>query len=50
VEHELKTWPKYFDLLWTGRKTFEIRRDERGRGKIVGLLVDDLGEVSREQP
>jgi uncharacterized protein YqfB (UPF0267 family) len=28
MPHELKTWPKYFDLLWTGRKTFEIRRDD----------------------
>ena len=29
MEHDLKVWPKYFDLLRMGRKTFEIRRDDR---------------------
>jgi hypothetical protein len=30
VTHDLKTWPNYFQDLWTGRKTFELRRDDRG--------------------
>lgn len=29
MEHELKTWPFYFDLMWRGAKTFELRRDDR---------------------
>ena len=28
--HELKTWPPHFAAIWSGVKTFEIRRDDRG--------------------
>lgn len=27
--HELKTWPIYFEAIWDGRKTFELRRNDR---------------------
>jgi hypothetical protein len=27
--HELKTWPIYFAALASGRKTFELRRNDR---------------------
>lgn len=26
--HELKSWPGYFEPVWKGEKTFEIRRGE----------------------
>lgn len=29
-QHELKTWPEYFDAIKRGDKTFEVRRDDRG--------------------
>jgi hypothetical protein len=29
VQHELKTWPAYFGAVASGRKSFEIRRDDR---------------------
>jgi ASC-1-like (ASCH) protein len=28
--HELKTLPKYFKAVREGRKTFEVRKDDRG--------------------
>lgn len=28
--HNLKTWPPFFEAVLEGRKTFELRRDDRG--------------------
>jgi hypothetical protein len=28
--HELKTWEKYFSLIETGNKPFELRKNDRG--------------------
>lgn len=30
VIHELKCWPEYFDDIYDGRKTFEVRKNDRG--------------------
>lgn len=27
--HELKSWPAQFQMMWTGRKRAEFRRDDR---------------------
>ena len=27
--HKLKTWPEYFELMTTGKKTFELRENDR---------------------
>jgi hypothetical protein len=29
-QHELKTWPEYFEAIVNGDKTFELRKDDRG--------------------
>jgi hypothetical protein len=29
IEHALKTWPPYFQEIYIGRKTFEVRRNDR---------------------
>ena len=28
--HELKTWPEYYEPVAAGRKTAELRKDDRG--------------------
>lgn len=42
--HNLKTSPGYFEQVWQGLKTFEIRRDDRGfqRGDVVVLEEFDF--------
>ena len=30
MEHKLKVWPECFKPLWSGEKTFELRKDDRG--------------------
>jgi hypothetical protein len=35
--HELKSWPEYFDPLFTGVKTFELRFNDR-RFKVGDVL------------
>lgn len=30
MEHDLKTWPQFFAAVLEGRKTFELRQDDRG--------------------
>ncbi len=29
MRHELKVYPEFFQALWCGDKTFEIRKDDR---------------------
>lgn len=38
-EHVVKCWPQYFDVIASGEKTFDVRRDDRGyqRGDILVL-------------
>lgn len=30
MEHDLKIWPQYFEAVRDGRKTFEVRNNDRG--------------------
>jgi ParB family transcriptional regulator, chromosome partitioning protein len=50
MEHELKTKKPYFDDVWEGRKTFEIRNNDRDF-KIGDTLklweTDDVGYTGR---
>ena len=43
MHHELKILPEYFDAVMDGRKTFEIRLDDRGykEGDTVTLSEHD---------
>jgi Domain of unknown function (DUF3850) len=29
-QHDLKTWPVYFNAILSGEKTFEVRKNDRG--------------------
>lgn len=50
--HALKTWPEFFDAVCEGRKTFEVRRDDRGfrEGDILGLQrwEPERGDYTRD--
>lgn len=29
MQHTLKCWPEHFQAVWDGRKTFEVRKNDR---------------------
>jgi hypothetical protein len=37
--HELKTWPEYFKTVVDGRKTFELRKNDRGFRTMDRLIL-----------
>lgn len=39
TEHELKTWPEYFEPTWNGLKRFEFRKNDRDfkQGDVLRL-------------
>lgn len=47
VEHVLKTLPRYFDAIWRGERTFDIRRNDRAYqvGDVL-ILVQHTGSYS----
>jgi hypothetical protein len=49
AEHELKTWPDFFQPIVDGSKTFEVRFDDRGfqRGDFAYLREYDPSSGGR---
>jgi hypothetical protein len=53
--HEVKSWPEFFNALKEGRKTFDIRRDDRRPAYAAGhhLMLrewdPDKGQYTGEQ-
>ena len=52
MEHDLKTWPEYFEAVFTGKKNFEIRKGGAmsDRNFLTGdtLLLREWNPKSRE--
>lgn len=45
IEHELKTWPDFFQQVWEGAKRFEIRKDDRGYQANDTLLLREWSKA-----
>lgn len=43
--HNIKVWPPYYDVILSGEKAFEVRRDDRGyqKGDTLRLQEWDPG-------
>lgn len=50
--HRLRTWPRYYQAVVEGRKTFEVRKDDRAFavGDVLHLVEWSIhgGETGRE--
>jgi ASC-1-like (ASCH) protein len=48
VKHRLKTWPEYFEAVLSGKKTFEIRKNDRGFQVNDLLLLQEYNPKTEE--
>lgn len=39
--HKLKTWPRFFDAIASGAKTYEVRLDDRGFQKGDAVVLEE---------
>jgi ASC-1-like (ASCH) protein len=47
MKHELKTWPIYFQAVWRGDKTFEVRKNDRGLDHGDTLILREWDPYSQ---
>ncbi len=48
MNHVLKTWPPYFKETRNGRKTWELRRDDRGFSEGDALILMEWDPTTSE--
>ena len=48
TRHVLKTWPEYFGPVWDGKKTFEVRSNDRNYQVGDELLLREYDLLSDE--
>lgn len=41
ADHELKTHPQYFRLVWSGVKRYEVRKDDRNFQEGQSVLLEE---------
>jgi ASC-1-like (ASCH) protein len=46
--HELKTWNKYYQEVFMGRKTFEVRKNDRNFQKGDTLIIKEWDNTKKE--
>jgi hypothetical protein len=48
--HELKTWPEFFNAVWSGDKKFELRADDKSPSYTVGqyLALDEFDPATQQ--
>lgn len=46
--HELKTWKEYFEEVFMGRKTFEVRKNDRNFKKGDILILKEWDNEKQE--
>lgn len=46
--HLLKTWPEYFEQIFMGRKTFEVRKNDRDFNTGDTLILKEWNPQSGE--
>ena len=46
--HELKTWPEYYEEVFMGHKTFELRKNDRGFKKGDTLILKEWDNKTNE--
>ncbi|WP_306274158.1 ASCH/PUA domain-containing protein [Parageobacillus thermoglucosidasius] len=48
MKHRLKTWPEYFEAVLSGKKTFEIRKNDRDFRVNDLLLLQEYNPKTEE--
>ena len=46
VRHELKCWPRFFEAMRDGRKSFELRKNDRGFQAGDALILREFNPCS----
>ncbi len=46
--HELKTWPEYFEPVFTGKKTFEVRKNDRNFKEGDSLFLREWNPTTEQ--
>jgi ASC-1-like (ASCH) protein len=46
--HKLKCWPKYYEAVIFGKKTFEVRLNDRGFSVDDSVILNEWSPTDRQ--